>query len=637
VLFSDPPVRPAVESFASTAAGTHGWHNLPCLAGRAAVGMAHSPWVDHPISVDIESFGLDRYSARLKCVSFSDRYITLVLDPRDDIQRQAVRFIIDTAPQLIFHNSAFDVPNLARNGLFTPAHCPKVEDTLVHARLAEPDALTSKNLMATGHRYLGTSKDDHLLAAFKLAGLTKEQGYYQFDIDRYLYLLGSAADALTTSRLLEHVRAAAYDRLTTRHPFTENGVTGTEAWELIENVQRFNRIMLRRACRGMRIDPEFLDEYQHRTAARMSQAEQELAALHIRPGNATDLVAHLEAQDAIPASYPRTPKTKKPSTLADHLETLAHPAARTYVVHKQITKIKDDYLQKAVDQSGEDGRIYPSLNVLAAVHGRASMSGVPIHQFPGDARGIILADEGDALTSNDWAQIEPVVITNIAAGRGSARDLEVILAFEAGADFYQPIMDQAGIIRPTAKVVLLAQLYGEGVAKLATDLGVSEERATELRDSLFESMPGVADLVRSKSACVRPGQREGLLRQIGREYGVVFTLAGRIAPVPMGRGWVDQETGEVGPPSRAVHKAVNYHVCGSAFDVLMDTVIRGDDAGLGDTIMITMHDELVTSTEAADEWQKIMQAPPERLCRLAKRVPLLRTDRADIGERWAKV
>jgi DNA polymerase-1 len=105
----------------------------------------------------------------------------------------------------------------------------------------------------------------------------------------------------------------------------------------------------------------------------------------------------------------------------------------------------------------------------------------------------------------------------------------------------------------------------------------------------------------------------------------------------MGRGWVDQETGEVGPPSRAVHKAVNYHVCGSAFDVLMDTVIRGDDAGLGDTIMITMHDELVTSTEAADEWQKIMQAPPERLCRLAKRVPLLRTDRADIGERWAKV
>jgi DNA polymerase-1 len=58
---------------------------------------------------------------------------------------------------------------------------------------------------------------------------------------------------------------------------------------------------------------------------------------------------------------------------------------------------------------------------------------------------------------------------------------------------------------------------------------------------------------------------------------------------------------------------------------------------LADTLYITMHDELVTSTSAASEWEKIMQTPPERLCHLAKRVPLLRTDREDIGERWAKV
>jgi DNA polymerase-1 len=69
----------------------------------------------------------------------------------------------------------------------------------------------------------------------------------------------------------------------------------------------------------------------------------------------------------------------------------------------------------------------------------------------------------------------------------------------------------------------------------------------------------------------------------------------------------------------------------------MDTVIRGDDAGLADTLYITMHDELVTSSDAADDWEKIMREPPERLVRLAKRVPLLRTDRADMGERWAKV
>jgi DNA polymerase-1 len=66
-------------------------------------------------------------------------------------------------------------------------------------------------------------------------------------------------------------------------------------------------------------------------------------------------------------------------------------------------------------------------------------------------------------------------------------------------------------------------------------------------------------------------------------------------------------------------------------------VIKGDEAGLSDTLYLTMHDEVVTSTDASHEWEHIMQTPPERLVRLAKRVPVLRTDRADMGERWAKV
>jgi DNA polymerase-1 len=571
--------------------------------------------------------------------------VRVVLRPanRDDAQRQAIGFVIHTAPKLVFHNSAFDVPNLARNGLIGPDHCAKIEDTLVHSRLAEPDLLTSKNLAAAGHRYLGTSTEDHLLQAFKAAGLTKEQGYYQFDIDRYLYLLGSAADAIMTSRLLGRVRDAAYDRLTTGHPFTVNGVAGGEAWELVEKVQRFNRILLRRACRGLRIDAEFLDQYQDRTARELSEAEKSLAELHIRPGNANDLMSYLDKEDALPADYPRTAKTKKPSTVSNHLETLGHPAAKVYVRHKQISKIQNDYLAKAVDQSGEDGRIYPSANVLAAVTGRASYSGTPLHQFPEDARGVVLADEGDALTSIDWSQIEPVIVANVAG------DVEPLLGYESGrVDFYEAISEQARVARPVAKTVLLAQLYGEGLAKLAADLGIPMTEddaimtdwdgatAEGLRTTIFDTLPKTADLVRAARAA-KPGQREGLLRRIARDYGVVFTLAGRIVPIPMGRGWVDEETGEVGPPSRAVHKGVNFFVQGSAFDVLMETVIKGDEAGLSDTLYLTMHDEVVTSTDASHEWEQIMQTPPERLVRLAKRVPVLRTDRADMGERWAKV
>jgi DNA polymerase-1 len=621
VLFSDPPVLPAAEQFTSTATGTHGWREVPCYAGDAAIGRLRG----QPLSVDIESFGLGRLAARIKCVSFSNAREALVLDPRDPRQYEATRLLIKVAPLLVFQNSPFDVPNLSRNGLITQAEIGKIEDTLIYARMAEPDGLVGKSLAKVGHRYLGTPLEDHLLAAFKMLGLTKEQGYYQFDIDRFVYLLGSASDAIMTAKVLPFVKQAAYARLTTGHPFTENGVTGDEAWALVEREQRVNRIWLRRAIKGLRTDLEFLDTYRQMNSAELAAAERELERADIRPGNAGDLIKVLEKADALPDTHPRTEKTKKPSTVAAHLERLTHPIAKTFIRQKQIAKVDKDYLNKTADMAADDGKVYPAVNVLAAVHGRSSMDNPPLHQFPEPARGIILADKGDSMTSLDWSQIEPVVLANIAG------DHELIERFEAGADFYHPIMDHAGIIRPTAKIVLLAQMYGEGLAKLAADLGISVEEAGALRDLIYDAMPRTADMVRPASA-----GKEGMLRWIARKWMVVFTLSGRIIPIPMGRGW-EQDDGTTGPPSPAVHKGPNYFTCGSAYDVLADTVIRVDDAGLSDALYLGMHDELVVSTDAAHDIEMIMRTPPERLCRLAKRVPILRTDRADMGERWAKV
>jgi len=631
VLFSDPPVLPAVESFRNDAHGTRGWRNVPCLAGGRAVDAARSQWAERALSCDIESFGLGRHSARLKCLGFSSGDAAVVLDPRDRRQYEAARFLITTTPKLIFHNSAFDVPNLSRNGLITLDDLYKVEDTLIHARMAEPDERTRKTLANTGNRYLGTPIDDHLAAAFKIVGLTKEQGYYQFDLDRFVYLVGAASDAIMTALILPHVRRAAYERLTSGHPFTENGVTGDEAWALVEREQRLNRILLRRAVKGLRADLEFLDRYRAMNEVELRQAEEDLDKAGIRPGNANDLIKVLTKADALPKDYPQTAggkdgKNKKPSTVADHLERLTHPIAATFVKAKRITKIDQDYLAKVVDQSGEDNRIYPAANILAAITGRMSYSGVPVHQFPEGARGIVLADEGDVLTSLDWAQIEPVLIANIAG------DWDMVLDYEAGTvDFYQGIASATGEPRPVAKTTLLAQLYGEGLAKLALDLGISLDRAEELRTLIFDTLPRTADLVRPASA-----GREGKLRNIARHYRLVFTMSGRILPIPMGKGF-KQDDGTIGPPSPAVHKGVNFFVQGSAYDVLAETVISVDEAGLSDALYLLMHDEVVASTDAAHDIEKIMQQPPERLCRLAKRVPILRTDRADMGQRWAKV
>lgn len=61
-----------------------------------------------------------------------------------------------------------------------------------------------------------------------------------------------------------------------------------------------------------------------------------------------------------------------------------------------------------------------------------------------------------------------------------------------------------------------------------------------------------------------------------------------------------------------------------------------DEAGLGDAVYLAMHDELVVSTEAAEDVRKIMQEPPTRLIEIAQRTPVLRTDMLDLGDRWAE-
>ena len=120
------------------------------------------------------------------------------------------------------------------------------------------------------------------------------------------------------------------------------------------------------------------------------------------------------------------------------------------------------------------------------------------------------------------------------------------------------------------------------------------------------------------------------LKAIGKQYRQIFTLSGRILPIPMGRGF------DGGPPSIATHKAVNFFCQGGAYDLLAETVVSACEHGLGDALYLCMHDELVVSTSAAHDVRKIMETPPARLCELAGRVPVLRTDRADLGERWAK-
>jgi DNA polymerase-1 len=530
------------------------------------------------------------------------------------VQRRYIDAVFPFVPTLVFHNSPFDVPSLVRNHLMSVEHVNKVEDTLIYARLADPDERSPKSLEKAADKYLGGEHhDNELLAAFKRLGLTKAEGFYRFDLDRPMYAQGAAIDAIVTARLLPRVKLAALSRLTTGHPYTANGVTGDEAKRLAFREQRINRILLSRSCRGLHVDLDYLEEYRERTTAHAESIAVELKGLGITPGNGNHLTSWLEKNGHLPKDYPRTEKTKRPSATARHLEGIKHPIAAKFVEWKRISKVEGDYLSKVAELSTLSGGtlIHPTVNILAATTGRMSMGDPPLHQFSAPARGIIVPDPGDSFSSIDWSQIEPVIMANVAG------ELGVLEPYEAGTgDLYTTIASWAKVTRKEAKVILLAQLYGEGVSKLARDLGIPEFDAQQLRMRIMGAVPNMQRLM-------------WRLRDLGERYQKVFTLSGRILGIPMGRGF------DGGPPSIATHKAINYFVQGSAYDVLAEAIISLDEAGLSPYVYLTMHDELIVSTSVAEEVQRIMQTPPPRLITLAKRTPILRTDRADLGERWA--
>lgn len=626
----------------------NGTYPLPGMPGATlTVGAQHTApkimeWLNTgqlDPAEDIETFGVgaDAGPDRIKCVTFATEREAVVLDPRQDHDRYLIATMQDAARSLTMHNASFDCPSLAINRLFPLELVDKVHDTLVDARLATP-GLVPKDLDSCVERYLGI-KNAPILSLFKSLGYkTKLQGFLNLDIDSPAYLFGAAADGVATARVRPLLHAAAIDRQL-QHPFGGGiGLSRTEAEEMAGERQEHNRWGIEGTIRGLPVDFAYLDWFRAQNQAEMSRRRAYLKGLGIT--NANQLVAFLEQLGALPPDYRRTAGGKLGTAAAD-LQGLNHPLARVWagverggkVVEQGLTHLEklDGYLQKCVDMADADGHVHPTTAVLKAAHGRDSMADPPLHQFPALARPIIRFEEDG--TSTDWSQQEPRMAMNLAGDIGRP-----LLDYEQhGLKIYAGIADYADIDMSTAKVVVLAGLYGEGLAKLSGDLGLSPEPWIEeevwsngrVREAHwgYAAAKDVQGAVFSAIPLTEQFMKHG--KQIARDHGLAYTVAGRIVPIPssmfMGRYGVQ------------AHKWINYAVSGSANDEISGTIVAARRAGFGHLLWFGMHDELVHATRVSREVKQLMETPSERFCRLSKRRPVIRTDQERLGSAWKKV
>jgi DNA polymerase-1 len=569
------------------------------------------------VAADIETPGLDN-NFTINCVTFAWDWpdgsgtAAVLLDPsRDEEQYRLSHAAFGHARHLVFHNAAFDVPPLFHAGLITRGDINRIIDTVLLARYAMPEPPPfgqAKTLSALAIKFLGMSEaKGGMERAFKAAGYkTQAAGYEGMDIDSPIYRFGAMADTVATLALEPVLRQMCVD-WSLDHPFVNTysaAMTPAEALAKLGEQETVHRVMLRRSAVGLNVDRAYLDRYAEQVDVERNLAIAELAVhgLEGGTGKGKALIEYLSERGELPAPWPRTPTGNLRATKAD-LEALAevNPLAGAQRKLAVIEKVMG-YLEKVDRQARVTGRCHPQVAVLgASATGRMSYGSPELQQFPAEARPVI-CDDGQGLTSIDWAQIEPVTMALMA------KDHEFLAPFEAGADLYEPIMRSAGIDRPTAKIVLLATMYGQGLTKLAATIGHTEESAAQIRRQMFEAM----------KRCERWMSK---VQQVAEASGVTITVGGRILPVDSG----------------GVFKAVNYTVQGSAYDVLAHTITEMERLGIGDHLQLAMHDEVVVDTEVASQVQEIMLTPPPFLVAWAEREPILRTDRADMGHAWAKV
>lgn len=592
--------------------------------GDAAVMEVDACPGDSVVALDIETAGLDSFT--VKCVTAAwhqeDGAVqSVLLDPRDYVQRAAVARLAGKAYALVLHNAPFDVPPLVHHGLIALEHVDKVTDTIVLARMAYPDTMVKKGLGALAH-LAGYPDDGHTMAtAFRAAGYrTAADGWREMDVDSFVYRYGAMADTVVTLRLAPVLWEKAVEQLTRRdYPDVEAGgdrprriLSHQEAEELVAREQIVSRVMLRRSARGLAVDTDYLARYraEHEEVLAGHAATLDAAGIDADAGNVGALmVEHLETIGELPAGWPRTEKTGKLSASKTDLKALAdHPLVAAQQALTETRKVLG-YLDKVAAQAAVTGRVHPQVSILgASATGRMSYSDPELQQFPADARPIIVADPGDEWVSLDWKAIEPVVAALMA------RDEEFLAPFEEGADLYEPLTASAGIDRKVAKTVLLGLMYGMGMEKLAATLGVTQEEALRIQRGVVKAMKPTAQFLL-------------LARDTADRCRLATTGAGRMLDVP-----VEPKTGRV-----MSSKASNYIVQSSAYDVLADTIARVEAAGLGDFIHLALHDELVVSAQAADAIMEIMTTAPSWLEEWAARPVRLRVDRNELGASWLYV
>ncbi len=468
----------------------------------------------------------------------------------------------------VAQNVKYDMQVLARHGV----ELGPIDDTMLLSYVVD-GGLHGHGMDELARDFLG-----HDTIKFKdVAGSGKSQvGFDLVPLDKALDY--AAEDAEVTLRLHRLFKP----RLVEDHMAT-----------VYETLERPLVAVLRAMeAEGVKVDAKELKRLSDDFAARMGDLETEihgLAGRQFNVGSPKQLGEILFDEMSLPGG--KKGKTGAYGTGAEVLESLVDQGfdlpARV-LDWRQLAKLKSTYSDALMEQiNPETGRVHTSYAQAAASTGRLASSdpnlqNIPIRTDEGrKIRKAFVADDGNALVSADYSQIELRLLAHVAgidALKDAFHDGQDIHALTASQVFGEPVEGMDPMTRRKAKAINFGIIYGISAFGLARQLGIGNTEAADYIEAYFEKYPGIRDYMERT-------------KDHARKEGYVTTLYGRKCHV---RG-----INEKNPNLRhgAERAAINAPIQGGAADIIKRAMIRLPGAlagaGLRAKMLLQVHDELV--------------------------------------------
>lgn len=568
------------------------------------------------IAVDTETSGLDPERDHVRLVQVGDAVHGWTI-PWQRWGGVFVDIVRRYQGEWVAHNMKFDVAMLAVD-CDVQLPVARIDDTRIMAHVLHPDHSTALKSLAAQYvdktaAHLSKQLDEAL-------GLRTGWTWATVPVDYGPYWQYAALDTVLTARLDERLRPEvlrdaphAYD--------LERGVT----W-VAYDMERL----------GPRIDREYARTQLARFDAFVDQADAWCRANYgVPPGSNVAVVERLKA-DGIEFSK-RTRSGNEYALDKEVLSGINHPLAEMVLARRQVQKVASTYLHNFLTLADDDDVLHPRINTLGLKPnqaesyrggmgvrtGRMSMDNPNLQNLnrpsegpsPGNVvRDCIISREGHTLLMIDFDQIEARMFAHMANDPG------LIAAFNEG-DFFtnvaREIFDDPTITkkdprRQPTKNGVYARYYGAGTERFAVTAGIPIEAAAAFNQRFDQLYPGARAFM-------------NLVQRVGRERYEAEGVAYVRSPLTNRR-----HTAE---PGRE-YVLTNYLIQGTAAEVLKMKMLEMSATGLGDFMILPVHDEIMLDVPD-DQLAEVIHIArgvmnDDRLFR----VPL--TASPSVGKRWGQ-